>query len=1004
MRSEHRLRPLVAGLLALTLTGSTGILPAYAEDTTGPAPLPEEVTAQGVLSFVRVTPDVESGEEIDPDSLTQAWLTTAEGTVLPLAPEDVVEHSTGDELRVTLEVSEEITAAARTITPEELPHAGDEAGTDQSPVPSATEPSTAEDTLALVSAASSEVGQPLTVLDSEVTAVHEDATGPQEAPQMMPRALADTSAHTVDVVYLTGAKAGPARREIDALISSLSSYYRAETNNRISSVAVRSYRTVAMPTKSLYCGTDSAANGRRWDWAAKLIGHSSLTYQQERTHLLVIQAADACPSTSVLGLADWWSNDGTVSSPVDNGGRMWLLDRGHLQYNRVLLHEFGHNVTLGHSGELACDTDVALYDTAAFSAPPAGSDRSVPTNPQCRHEPYGDRIDTMGNPTNPFNASGHPISTPAALNSLHRLRLGSLPLTAVRRVTSAGGAVQDLTIAPSTYDDPSTTRLLSVQNPKTGKDYVVEYRAGVGRDARALYNIPSAAAPLNQAPGVRVLREVGHFNDTVALQRHTLPSESGATRSWMPAGSSLTTFDNGFTVQVLETDVDHATVRISFRTPQVAIKQVTLSGTPKAGATLTATPVAPNPANAALTYQWLRNGRPISGASRKTYVLTSHDVGTTISVRVTGRAGTFTPVTVTSKGLLVPKPVAPPKPPPPPKPPKPPVVPPKPPKPPVAPPKPPVAPPKPPVVPPKPPVAPVVERLEGKSRVETAVAVASRFPASREALLTTGLNFPDAVTATSLSRLRVAPVYLTVSRGTVEPSVLASMKARKVTHVTLIGGVGALPNSIVTSLRKEGISVDRIAGNDRFETATRVAQTIMRQPGSRIDKVFVVDGMNFPDALAAGAVSGRAKSVIVLSAGKTLPASTRAFLSNQAHGKTVAVAGGSAAKALQSASVKPRESYVGATRYETATLLARAHVTSPAYVVLANGNTFPDALAGGALAATKNGVLVLTDSHSLPATTQAFLAKAPRRVHLTVIGGSQAVSQAVLNKARSASQ
>ena len=60
------------------------------------------------------------------------------------------------------------------------------------------------------------------------------------------------------------------------------------------------------------------------------------------------------------------------------------------------------------------------------------------------------------------------------------------------------------------------------------------------------------------------------------------------------------------------------------------------------GATLTSTPPSWNQADVAMTYQWLRDGQPIAGATGTTYVLTVSDFNRTVSLRVTGKKAGFT--------------------------------------------------------------------------------------------------------------------------------------------------------------------------------------------------------------------------------------------------------------------------------------------------------------------------------------------------------------------------
>ncbi|GAA2249617.1 hypothetical protein N1031_19725 [Herbiconiux moechotypicola] len=82
----------------------------------------------------------------------------------------------------------------------------------------------------------------------------------------------------------------------------------------------------------------------------------------------------------------------------------------------------------------------------------------------------------------------------------------------------------------------------------------------------------------------------------------------------------------------------------------------TVKGTTKAGSTLTVTTGTWTPAPVTLTYQWLRGGKPISGATKSSYTLTTTDVGTAITVTVTGRKAGFTTVTKTSAKLAIPVP------------------------------------------------------------------------------------------------------------------------------------------------------------------------------------------------------------------------------------------------------------------------------------------------------------------------------------------------------------
>jgi len=73
-----------------------------------------------------------------------------------------------------------------------------------------------------------------------------------------------------------------------------------------------------------------------------------------------------------------------------------------------------------------------------------------------------------------------------------------------------------------------------------------------------------------------------------------------------------------------------------------------ISGKAKVGYTLTAKPGSWQPAPVGLAFQWLRNGAAISGATNATYSLTATDLGTIISVKVTGSKAGYAALAKTS--------------------------------------------------------------------------------------------------------------------------------------------------------------------------------------------------------------------------------------------------------------------------------------------------------------------------------------------------------------------
>ncbi|MBK7819591.1 MAG: hypothetical protein IPJ61_00580 [Tessaracoccus sp.] len=74
----------------------------------------------------------------------------------------------------------------------------------------------------------------------------------------------------------------------------------------------------------------------------------------------------------------------------------------------------------------------------------------------------------------------------------------------------------------------------------------------------------------------------------------------------------------------------------------------TISGTVRVGSTLSAVPGDWGPTGVAVSYQWLRAGTEISGATAATYKLVAADQGRKISVKVTGAYAGYRSVSKTS--------------------------------------------------------------------------------------------------------------------------------------------------------------------------------------------------------------------------------------------------------------------------------------------------------------------------------------------------------------------
>lgn len=193
--------------------------------------------------------------------------------------------------------------------------------------------------------------------------------------------------------------------------------------------------------------------------------------------------------------------------------------------------------------------------------------------------------------------------------------------------------------------------------------------------------------------------------------------------------------------------------------------------------------------------------------------------------------------------------------------------------------------------------------------------------------------------------------------------------------------------------------VTRIAGTDRYDTASRVSQ----QWGPGVSVVYVVNGEDYPDALAASARAGVYDAPVLLVKTDHIPADTQAALTRLKPGRLVVVGGtGAVSKATETAlltyTTGTMQRVSGSDRYATAANLASYYASGQSRVFLASGEDFPDALAAAALAGKQHAPLLLTRSDHLSPETLAQLARLDPG-EIVVLGGQASISNAVAQQA-----
>jgi hypothetical protein len=321
-----------------------------------------------------------------------------------------------------------------------------------------------------------------------------------------------------------------------------------------------------------------------------------------------------------------------------------------------------------------------------------------------------------------------------------------------------------------------------------------------------------------------------------------------------------------------------------------------------------------------------------------------------------------------------------------------------------------------------------VGRLNGSDRVQTAVKISQNqwfapggnsFVGQADAVvLARSDKFPDALAGAPLAQFKHGPLLLT-DPTYLDPAADAEINRilPKGKTVYILGGPAALSTGIDARLAGEGYKIQRLYGTDRFATALQIAKVGLNDP----KKVVVATGQNFADALSAGPLAagplatrtypddilGQPAAVVLTDGPVFADQATSDYVKSKlqadkpgADCTTVTIVGGAAKAAVTPIAAGScwDDKLVGADRYATSKLVYD-RFSNVWNVVVATGEDFPDALAGGAYAANLAVPLLLTDPHSVSPGVAAVAKAAFSQngvLGITVLGGRAAVSDYVV--------
>jgi putative cell wall-binding protein/uncharacterized protein YlxW (UPF0749 family) len=287
------------------------------------------------------------------------------------------------------------------------------------------------------------------------------------------------------------------------------------------------------------------------------------------------------------------------------------------------------------------------------------------------------------------------------------------------------------------------------------------------------------------------------------------------------------------------------------------------------------------------------------------------------------------------------------------------------------------------------------QRIAGNNRYETSIKTSTfGWSTSKYAVLATGDNFPDALSAAPLAKKYNAPLILT-EKDYLRDDLSSELKRLKVSEVFLVGGTGVISTNVEQQLNSMGILTTRLAGSNRYETSVKIAEKL----GSS-DKIVVTTGEDYSDALSVSPIAAKMGMPIILVSKNNMDSSTKAYLNGRIISKSYVIGDSSVISNNVAAKIPNFERILGNDKYQRNVNIINkfSSICDLSRVYIATGENFADALSGSAIAAKTSSVIILTGKLPSDVSKNFISGNSSKIKEIDVLGGDGAVSSSALKQ------
>lgn len=178
------------------------------------------------------------------------------------------------------------------------------------------------------------------------------------------------------------------------------------------------------------------------------------------------------------------------------------------------------------------------------------------------------------------------------------------------------------------------------------------------------------------------------------------------------------------------------------------------------------------------------------------------------------------------------------------------------------------------------------ESLVGKDRFDTSVKISKSIKEKKNVVIVNDKTMVDALSVSTLAKKMNASILL-ASGKKLDRGVKEEIKNIAPKNVFIIGGDKAISKEIENEIKDMKLSTSRVAGNDRYETAIKIAQML----GDK-DKAIVVNGeKGLADAVSIASVAAQNDIPIILTKENKLEDTTKEYLKKNNFEKIYVIGG-----------------------------------------------------------------------------------------------------------------